>query len=374
MSSYLAVNKGGPRMSNRLRRRAAFATLAIAVGLTVGACGEDEQKPSAATTGSSSGESAVPKYRGPEASLPAELPEPTPGEAVTVGVLNPSNANELFRAAFKAFDAEMKRLGGKTIIVDSKLSVDKQVSDFELFLGQNVDAVAMYPLDPSALRPALDRAKAEDVPVIGMDVTFGDDLKAPGVLSQVWIGRDREAFLQAAALRDLKPNATTGLITFSVPVPSLTYLREREEYWAGKFGLDVVGVGENSTDDAAGGADAMSTLLSDDPELEAVIAYNDPSALGAYTTARSAGMNPLPTMIGLNGGSDGLEGVRSGRLQATVRADAVGMGVQAARASYMAATGKGSELPPVVAPPPELVTSDNVDEIPSWDEQIAQIG
>ena len=51
--------------------------------------------------------------------------------------------------------------------------------------------------------------------------------------------------------------------------------------------------------------------------MDAVIGYNDPSAIGAVIAARSVGKKLV--VVGLNGTSDGLAAVKDGRLVATVR-------------------------------------------------------
>ena len=47
--------------------------------------------------------------------------------------------------------------------------------------------------------------------------------------------------------------------------------------------------------------------------------------------ARAAGRDM--TVVGLNGSSDGIEGVKDGRLVATVQVDPIGIGTQTAKAA-----------------------------------------
>ena len=105
--------------------------------------------------------------------------------------------------------------------------------------------------------------------------------------------------------------------------------------------------------------------------MDAVIGYNDPSAVGAVIAARAAGRKL--TVIGLNGTSDGIAAVKDGRLAATVQGDAPGIGRETVKAAYLWATKQNKSLPKVVILPPRIVTKANVGSIPSWDQEIKRI-
>ena len=101
--------------------------------------------------------------------------------------------------------------------------------------------------------------------------------------------------------------------------------------------------------------------------MDAVIGYNDPSAIGAVIAARSAGKKLV--VVGLNGTSDGLAAVKDGRLVATVRSESVSIGQELVRGAYLLATKQ--KLPAtVVVVRPNLVTKANVNKLRSWDAQL----
>jgi ribose transport system substrate-binding protein len=134
----------------------------------------------------------------------------------------------------------------------------------------------------------------------------------------------------------------------------------------------VLGTQDNPTDDVTGGEKAGNGLIQRYSNMDAVIAYNDPSAIGAVTAARGAGRKL--TVIGLNGTSDGIAGVRSGQLAATVQGAPVDLGIQSVTAAYDLITKQHLPLPKVVVEPPRIVTKANVDKIKDWNAQIASIG
>jgi ribose transport system substrate-binding protein len=372
-----------------LRIHRLVSTLAVLalVALLFGAvgCGGDDDDGSAAetvatetseggdTTASETG--SIPEgYSGVEAELPTayETPETQEGTACKIGFQNPVAANEFLGFVQKAVIAQAKQFGCTVVALDDALSPDKQVSNMQQLLGQGVGAIIFYPLDPRATQPVLKRAESQGVPVIAIDASFGNTDPVPLIATQVWQGRDIQAFLQANALAEEKPDANVGLIGIGIPVPAIKYLTERQKFYSEEEGMTVVDTQDNPSDDVTGGEKAGNALLQRNQEVDSVIGYNDPSALGAVIAARATDRDI--TVVGLNGSSDGIQGVKSGRLLATVQVDPIGIGSQTAVAAYSLITKQGTPLPPIVIRPGTLVNQDNVDDIPSWQAQLDELG
>jgi ribose transport system substrate-binding protein len=352
------------RSTSRLSKAVlAVAVFALAVGVSLSL---------AASTASTT---SIPGYHGAEASLPNSFPKPTlkSGTSCTVGFQNPLAANESLQYFQKAAVAQAKAFGCKIIVLDDALSPDKQVSNMQQLLAQGAQAIIFYPLDPKATLPVLAQAKKKGVPVVAIDATFGNPklAVAPGIVTQVWQGRDIMAFLQVQALKAVKPHAKIGLIGIGAPVPALKYLNQREAHYAKAAGMTVLGTQDNPSDDVTGGEKAGNGLIQRYSNMDAVIAYNDPSAMGAVTAARGAGRKL--TVIGLNGTSDGIAGVRSGQLAATVQGAPVDLGIQSVTAAYDLITKQHLPLAKVVVEPPRIVTKATVDKIKDWNAQIASI-
>jgi ABC-type sugar transport system substrate-binding protein len=313
-------------------------------------------------------------YTGAEGKAASSYPKPTvePGFKCTIGFQNPLAANETLQYFQKGAVAQAKALKCKIILLDDALDVDKQVSNMQQLLAQKVNAIVFYPLDPRAMTPVLAQAKKQGVPVVSIDSNFGNPKSAvtPGIQAQVWQGRDIQAFLQAQALAKAKPGAKIGLIGIGAPVPALKYLNAREKFWSQKLGMTVVGSQDNPTDDVTGGEKAGNALIQRYPDMDAVIGYNDPSAIGAVIAARAAGKKL--TVIGLNGSSDGIAAVKDGRIAATVQTDAPGIGQETVKAAYLLAT-KQPTGPKLVILRPRIVTKANVNSIPSWDAAVKAI-
>ncbi len=315
-----------------------------------------------------------PGYTGVESTLPTQYKRPSvkAGTSCTIGFQNPVGANETLGYLQKAVIKQAAAFKCKVIALDDKGNPDTQVSNMQQLLAQKVNVIIFYPLDPKATQPVLKQAKSQGVPVLAIDATFGNPkLPAPNIASQVWQGRDTQAYLQAGAMAAANKGGKIGLIGIGIPVPALKYLNKREAYYAKQRGLTVLGSQDNPSDDVTGGEKAANGLLQRYPDMNGVIAYNDPSALGAATAAR--GVSRKIVAVGLNGSSDGIASVKTGRIAATVQVDPVGWGSQLVFASYSLITKQNLPLPKIIVRPATLITKANVSSSPSWNAQVKAI-
>jgi ribose transport system substrate-binding protein len=314
-------------------------------------------------------------YPGFEKAYPARfhVPKKVSGKQYTIGCQNPVNPGNETTAVFcKGVQAEAAALGMKYIGLDDDLSVSKQVSNFNQLMAQGANAIVLYPLAPNSLRASLAKAKKQGVVVIGLNVTFTKSAKAPGYAAQVWEGRDTEAYLSVAEMARLVPHGKVVIIGIGIPVPALKYLAQRYRFWAGKFGLKVIGEQDNPSDDITGGQKAMAGLLGKYGSIDGVLAYNDPSAVGAYTAARNEGRSGIK-IIGINGSSLGISALKAKHVSAIVQVDAVNQGGQAAAAAYDVLTKQGLPLPKTVVRPARLLTQANVGTAVTWSSELSKI-
>jgi ribose transport system substrate-binding protein len=356
-----------------------FAVVAmLALALALAACGgdddDDEAAPPAGTTSAETAptddmvEVVFEDSLEPDVSVGYDEPEPGDFE---LAYLNPLGGNEFLDTLGRAMQLETERLGGSFVELDAAGDVDTQVSQFQQIVGQDVDGIFVFALDPGAVQPALEQAKAADIPVITIDLTFDSTEDIGDFDSQIWQRRDEAAFLGAQEMASrIGTGASVATIDFIVEVPSIVFSIERAIYWAEQFGLEVAGNATNPSDDIAGGEIAMTEILANFPDIAGVIGYNDPSAIGANAAARAQGQQDL-TFGGQNGGSDAFEAIRADRLSYTAQLDPPSMGKFAAWGLYDLL--QGNEVPPTVkAGEPVIVTADNVDSVPTWDEQLEE--
>ena len=353
-----------------------IAVCALAVAL--GACGSSSSSSSASAGSSSSASSTsaantsanVP-FSSIEQTVPATYPQPK-SKKLTLAYLNPEgSSNEFLTVLGNSMKLETQKLGGTYVEKDAEGDVNTQVSQFDQLIAQHVNGIAVFALDPKSLAPDVARARKAGIHLVTIDLNFNSTTDLGGYESQVWQRRDQGAYLTAQEMGKLvKSGDTLGTIDLIVKVPSIVYSITRDTYWAQKFGLKVVGPASNPTDDIAGGEKAMTQLLGKYSSIKGVMAYNDPSAIGAGSAARSQGITDIP-LAGENGGSDALGAIKAGRETFTIKLDDPSMGKSFAWGLYD--LSEGVKIPTTIkAGTPVLVNKDNVNSTIPWETQLKQ--
>jgi ribose transport system substrate-binding protein len=367
---------GGGSMSQskspRAKRRV-FAAVS-ATGLAF-ACVAALSSPSSGSTTSGSGAvrsaaASVP-FSSFEQSVAASYPKPKHGK-FRLAYLDPAAGNEFLNILGRAMGLETKRLGGTfTQLSDVGGSVNTQVTEFNQLIAQKVNGIAVFALDPKSLAPDVARARKAGIHLVTIDLSFANAPASAlgGYESQVLQRRDQAAYSTATYMaKHLAAGSSLGTIDFVVKVPSIVFSIQRDVFWAKKYGLKIAGSASNPSDDIAGGEKAGTTLINHSAGIKGVMAYNDPSAIGAYTAARSAGVSGL-IFGGENGGSDALAAVKAGTETFSLKLDAPGMGKAWAWGLYDLI--QGVKVPgSVKAGAPVLVTKSNVNSVVSWEQQL----
>lgn len=105
---------------------------------------------------------------------------------------------------------------------------------------------------------------------------------------------------------------------------------------------------------------AMEKMLMEHPEIDTVMALNDPAALGAIAALQSAGRMPGDTMVyGVDGVPESRELIRTGWMTATAVQSPRGIGRMAAEEAYRILSGESAAD---IDLPTRLLTRANMDE------------
>lgn len=348
--------------------------LIVALTMLLSACGgggatpNQANSPQEAETAGGGTSAAAAEYSGVLENLPTSYPDVDDAE-LTVGFLMPNGAVESLSALNKALQKAVESKGGTFVSFDAQAQPDKQVTQLQQLVDRNVDAVIIWPLDAQALNPVIASAKAKSIPVIGVEVNPDPEGDIGEFHSQITAGADQIGFTAAQEMARVNPGGEIAVAAFVVPVPSIHAWADSMADWAEEFGLEVAARVENQTDDVAGGMTAASGAFAPNPNLSGVLAYNDPTAIGATLAARESGRQI--TAIGINGGSDAFEAIQQGRLHGSLQFPLATWAEELSKAAYGAAMNPDTELPPTVYPAPlSLITADNIADAQTFDDQI----
>ena len=271
----------------------------LMAALVIGACGEDD--------GQGSG-----------------------SHSATVAYSNPVGAQPGQQDIVFGFEAGADELGWTAESIDANLSPDKQVADIATMVTQGVDGIASWTLDPGAAAGAYGQAKAAGIPVVGVNS------EGSGIRATVWwennlCGPGSPIAEIAQYIADERPGAEV-LEVGGPPVPSIQAYEKCFAENAKKRGLTIAGEAHNTKDTAATAQPLVADLLTKTPDVDAIWAYNDASALGASAALTSNGekvydgSNDGVIVFGQNGDADAITAIRQHRLTGTVDPDNVATG------------------------------------------------
>jgi ribose transport system substrate-binding protein len=292
----------------------------------------------------------------------------------TVGISNAQGAQPILKLTQDSFTAAAKRDGIKVKALDAQLDPAKQVTDVDQLVAQKVDLIVVYPLDANSLKPALNRAKAAGIKVVGWAGMASPDAD-PGVLtSNVDTGG---SYRGSKLLGDYVKTRLGGKgkvlgVGLGIPVPALeTMLAQYKKNVTDGTDITWTDRVDNPTDDIAGGQKVVATALTKyQNDVQAIMAYNDSSAIGAAVAAKAAGLTDV-VIVGQNGDDDGVKAVEDGRLAATV--DLVPWRTGLILEAVSKAILDGKKVPAYVESPTELFTKENLADRLPWDEAKSKI-
>lgn len=291
------------------------------------------------------------------------------GKHYVVGLSNPQGAQPILKLTQEVFTAAMTKDGIEVKALDAQLDPAKQVTDVDQLIAQKVDAIVVYPLDANSLKPALDRARTAGIKLIGWAALAGPDSALGSYATNVDTGGSyRGAGLLADFVKQKLGSGGNVLgVGLGIPVPALETLVSNYQADVTK-GTSIKWLGrvDNPTDDIAGGQKVVATALTKyQNDVQAIMAYNDSSAIGAAVAAKAAGLTNV-VVVGQNGDTDGVDAVKDGRISATV--DLVPWRTGLILKTLTRAVLDGKSVPGYVESPSELYTKDNLADRLDWAE------
>lgn len=220
-------------------------------------------------------------------------------EGLTVGVSWSNFQEERWKTDEAAIKAALEAAGNTYISADAQGSAAKQLTDVEALIAQGANALIVLAMDKDAIGPAIDKAAAEGIPVVGYDRLIEDNRAFYLTFDNKGVGRIIAEHVVAAA-----PEGNYAIIKGDPGDPNADFLREgMEEVIAGPIAEGKIKiVGESYTeswkpDGAQTNMEQILTAANND--VDAVLAENDGMAGGVIAALQAQGLT-IPV-----GGQDG---------------------------------------------------------------------
>jgi D-xylose transport system substrate-binding protein len=265
-------------------------------------------------------------------------------QGLTVGVSWSNFQEERWKTDEAAIKAALEAAGNTYISADAQASAAKQLTDVEALIAQGAQALIILSMDKDAIVPAVDKAAAEGIPVVGYDRLIEDSRAFYLTFDNKGVGRIIAETIKAAV-----PEGNYAIIKGDPGDPNAGFLREGMEE---VIGADVAAgkikiVGESFTQGWApdnAQANMEQILSAANNEVDAVLAQNDGMAGGAIAALTAQGL-AIPV-----GGQDGdlaaLNRVARGTQTVSVWKDSRQLGKAAAEIAAALAAGTALDAIP----------------------------
>ena len=261
-------------------------------------------------------------------------------KTLTVGVSWSNFQEERWKTDEAAMKAQLENLGAKYISADAQADSSKQISDVENLIARGCDALIILAYDADAISPAISRAKAEGIPVVGYDRLIEDPYAFYLTFDNKEVGR-----LQAREVFKVKPAGNYVFIKGSPTDPNADFLHAgqlevlKEAMDAGK----IKNVGEQYTEGwkpEVAQKNMEQILTANNNKVDAVVASNDGTAGGVVAALTAQGMEGITPVSGQDGDHAALNRVARGTQTVSVWKDARELGKAAANIAVALAKGE----------------------------------
>jgi len=237
----------------------------------------------------------------------------------TIGFSALTLSNPFFKVIADSMTEEAAKHGYEVVVVSGDQDVKKQSDQIDDFIVKGVSAIVLNPCDSKSIGQAIKKANAAGIPVFTNDIKFdGDD---GDVECHVATDNHQGGKLAGEAMVKLLGEAGGKVLIVDYPDVESCQLRTK--------GFHEVLDAHNAKDGAAkievvatlngkGARDVGYSVAKDaivaHPDLSAIFAINDPSALGARTALEEAGKQDQVTIIGFDGAKAGKEAILEGKI------------------------------------------------------------
>jgi ribose transport system substrate-binding protein len=240
-----------------------------------------------------------------------------------VALIMKSLANEFFLTMENGAKAHQKVHAGQYDLlangIKHELDVGKQVELVEQMIAQKVNAIVIAPADSKALVPVCKKAQQAGIVVINIDNKFDDAVLAQAGAKFPFVGPDNRKGARAVGdflAKQLKSGDAVMIVEGAPNAFNAVQRKLGFEDAMNAVGAKVVSSqsGYWETDKAN---QVVAAVISEHPELKAVLCANDSMALGASAALRAAGKADKVLVVGYDNIAAAQQLLKEGRLLAT---------------------------------------------------------
>lgn len=245
-------------------------------------------------------------------------------------------------------------MGDILLTRDPELNQERQNRQIRDLLDEGIDLLVVNPVDSERILPALEAVRQAGVPVIVVDAPVRDGSYAR---CTVWSDNYGAGVQCARDLMRRRDSASVLLLEHGSARSATERIQGFLDTIAGNDAYTVAGrlecLGQLEI-----AMPETAAFLDEHGPVDAIMALNDPSALGALEALESRGLLGETLVYGVDGTPEAKALIQDGVMTATAAQSVYQLGDLVGEAAYRILNGEPVETEVVI--PVELITADNV--------------
>ena len=278
-------------------------------------------------------------------------------EPVLFGATYMTMNNEFYDVIDNELRNRIEADGNRLVTMDPQLSLTRQIEEIEEMIDMGIQVLIVNPVDSSGLEEVLEKADAQGIAVIAIDANVYSE---SDFVDYTVVSDNYEAgVLCAERLMEERDKADVLVLTHEAAYSAVERIQGFKDTLAGYPQYRIVAE-EECEGQLEKSMPAVEQVIHNGVHFDAVMALNDPSAIGAVAAIRECDMEQNGIMVfGVDGTPEAKNLIQDGYMTATVAQSPRQMAEKAVEASRMILLGK-SELDEEKIPV-ELIDSSNID-------------
>lgn len=293
-------------------KRVVLASAGSAALLVLAGCGGDSESDPATTEAAGGGTEAA-----------GDATEDAGGGSVegqSICYVTAANSHPYVTPANEGAQAAADAAGVELTIVSQEFSPQTGAQQLSSCVSRDVDGILLWPLDDNSYLPGLIAAQQEDIPVVAIDTTTGEESMA---LIQSFVGADKydQGKISAQQLEEAL-GGEGGVVVIAGQAGNGTEIARTggfmDELEATGSELEVLATVNADFDQQKALVASRDLITRFGDQIDAVYAEDDTMARGFLQALDESGLDISPVIVGINGEQGAFDAIEAGTMYSTI--------------------------------------------------------
>ncbi|MGO5095177.1 substrate-binding domain-containing protein [Agathobaculum sp. LCP25S3_E8] len=282
----------------------------------------------------------------------------------TVALVAKSTQTEFWLSVFAGAEAAATEYNLKLTIIGPNTEEDFEAQNQMVAdaVNEGAEAIVFSAIDYENNAAAIDAAAQNGVKIVAIDSNVDSEAVS------TYIGTDNYAAGQMAAqaaLERVKTPLRVGIVNYDI---SSANGQEREQGAADAFAAsdraEVVSVINTLAEASHAKMDTIS-LLTTHPEINVLLAFNEPTSVGAAQAVEQMGLSETVFLVGFDSNVATVDGLQEGSVDALIVQNPYAMGYLGVESAYKLLAGQAGGMERIVDTSTQIVDRNNLFDVDS---------